>query len=384
MHTETSVKKRCLERFVELGVSKEINALIEKNCEKAPNKLIDHTLYILPECQDSYMVLINGKLVHKVCPGVTILALDEAMSAYSTLLLNSMAKCAKESANSLELLNLAMSDAGACIMLSPKCSAKKPLQIISIIDAPSASVMPRIHLFAAQNSELTLVQTKVVLADCFYNSLLNIQCEDGARIVLEEVQHSTSLSHFEHIRVQLKRSSVFNSRFVNGSHRNIQVALTGAGAEADASGIWLLQGKEAINTTVCMDHHEPNCRSMQLFKGVLQDNASSNFDGKIYVRQKAQKTESYQLNKNLLLSEGAKAKTTPNLEIFADDVKASHGATVGRLDPEHLFYLASRGISQKEATNFLVRGFCEEVVAKLSTRSLQDKANQYLVPVERK
>jgi Fe-S cluster assembly protein SufD len=118
-----------------------------------------------------------------------------------------------------------------------------------------------------------------------------------------------------------------------------------------------------MHTNVVICHHEPHATSMQLFKGVLTDQSKSSFQGKIYVAQKAQKTQAYQLNNNLVLSRSAEAHSKPNLEIFADDVKASHGATVGKLDPEQLFYLKTRGFSEQQAQNTLISGFLQEVVA---------------------
>ncbi len=122
------------------------------------------------------------------------------------------------------------------------------------------------------------------------------------------------------------------------------------------------------------EHLAPHCTSMQRYKGVLTGKAKSYFQGKIYVQKEAQKTESYQRNNNLLLSDQAEASSRPNLEIFADDVKASHGATVGKLEDEPLFYMKSRGISESDAKIFLVKGFCQEVIAKLTMPLLQEHA----------
>lgn len=379
-------RKKCFERFVELGLAKSQLAFLDKVvAETAPCVDVELVSSLqLPEC--SYIVLVNGMFCKEASSydssGCTILSLKEAYQTYGTLLANSMNKSASTSSTALELLNLAMSQDGVFILLSPKYVASRPLQIISIGDVDEQLILPRVHIFAGAGSELTIIQTKHVTQGALYNSLIQVQCEENARVVFEEVELKSNGDYFEHIRVTLKRSSYFGSTFVNTAaraNRDIHVCLAGDGAEAETSGVWLLDSNNAISTKVTMEHLEPHCRSMQLFKGVLAGSSVSNFDGKIHVHKKAQKTQSYQLNKNLLLSEGAKAVSTPNLEIFADDVKASHGATVGKLDSEHLFYLTSRGISQIEAKSFLVYGFCEEVVAKLSSRALQDKANECLM-----
>ena len=132
----------------------------------------------------------------------------------------------------------------------------------------------------------------------------------------------------------------------------------------------MLKDKREAHVNVRVEHLAPHCRSNQLFKGVLTDFSRSSFEGKIYVDQIAQKTEAFQLNSNLLLSDRAHADSKPNLEIFADDVKASHGATVGQLNAEELFYMKTRGITQEEASNLLVFGFAQEILDLCTLTSL--------------
>jgi Fe-S cluster assembly protein SufD len=133
----------------------------------------------------------------------------------------------------------------------------------------------------------------------------------------------------------------------------------------------MLQQASQSHTHVFVEHAAPHARSLQKFKGVLKDIAQSSFEGKIFVRPVAQKTEAYQLNHNLLLSEGAIANAKPNLEIFADDVKASHGATFSQVDEEQLFYLKSRGLSSMDATQLLIRGFMQEMIDQIPIASVR-------------
>lgn len=375
-------KKKCYERFSELKLSKKQSEFLEKcSSTTALESSFDKAL-ILPECKNSYIVLVNGRLATELSDfsalsgGCQILSLQAAYRTYSTLLVNSLQKSAKESGSAMHLLNAAMAADGVCILVAANFVGNVPLQIISIVDAP---IYSKIYIFAKSSSQLTLVQTKENILP--YNQSVELVCEENARITVEELYEKES-GFFEHVQTTLKKNSAFSTTFVtnaSGTNREIQVALSGENAEADSNGVWLLDSSSDIQTAVTMEHKEPHCRSMQLFKGVLQDSATSDFNGTIQVRQKAQKTESYQLNKNLLLSEGAKARCTPNLEIFADDVKASHGATIGKLDPDHLFYLKSRGISERDSKSFLVRGFCEEVLAKLTVCSLQERGYQVIL-----
>jgi Fe-S cluster assembly protein SufD len=156
--------------------------------------------------------------------------------------------------------------------------------------------------------------------------------------------------------------------------QDFQVALKGENGEAFLNGVWMLKEKREAHVHVIVDHQAPNCHSNQMFKGVLDDNSRSSFEGKILVRSEAQKTDAYQLNNNLLLSNACLAQSKPNLEIFADDVKASHGSTVGQLNKEQLMYMRMRGIPEKEARALLVFGFMEQIIEMITIPSILDKA----------
>ncbi len=162
------------------------------------------------------------------------------------------------------------------------------------------------------------------------------------------------------------------------------VILAGENAEALLNGVWMLADKREAHIHIFIDHQAPQCRSYQLFKGVLNDFSRSSFEGKIMVRQAAQKTEAFQLNNNLLLNDHAHADSKPNLEIFADDVKASHGATVGQLDIEQLFYMKTRGFPEEEAKNLLIYGFAEQVIQMIPLESLRNSISERVARYIRK
>jgi Fe-S cluster assembly protein SufD len=155
------------------------------------------------------------------------------------------------------------------------------------------------------------------------------------------------------------------------TRRDYQVTLEEPYANAKTYGLNYLTQKNQSHTHVLMKHLAESCTSSQLFKTILDDEAVSSFEGKIYVHSKAQKTESYQLNKNLVLNEKAKAHSKPNLEIFADDVKASHGATIGQLSLEDLFYMQSRGVALQEAKKLCVQGFLAEILEEVDVLTLK-------------
>ena len=153
----------------------------------------------------------------------------------------------------------------------------------------------------------------------------------------------------------------------------MQAQLNGENSEADLKGLWILREHQHAHAHILIEHMAPRTRSMQLFKGVLLDASQSSFEGKIMVQREAQKTEAYQLNNNLILGKAAIAHSKPNLEIFADDVKASHGATVSRPDDAQLLYLKSRGILEETAQQLLMTGFYKEILDQIPYNGLRDK-----------
>jgi Fe-S cluster assembly protein SufD len=224
--------------------------------------------------------------------------------------------------------------------------------------------MPRIHVFLASQSEVHWVTR--IKSKGWLNANIDVVCEDSARFYHYDIAKSEG-ECFHNTTITLKRNSCFEHvSYIEGNCRStFRVALAGEGASIKLQGLWRLKNSEQTAIRVMMEHLAPHCHSLQKFKGVLSDTSKSHFEGKILVRPIAQKTEAYQINNNLLLGEYALARSKPNLEIFADDVKASHGATTSQVDKEHLFYLKSRGLSESLAKELLVTGFCQEILNQI-------------------
>jgi Fe-S cluster assembly protein SufD len=349
---------------------------------------------ILPECQNSVLVFVDGHFCPELSnwtalpPSVVISTLTEGNKRFTTFFSNRWTQLAKEEQDPLSLLNAALFQEGLFIYLPPKVIVEVPLQILHVTTRENEGLrllFPRIELFAGKSSSLQLIHT---VLDNSQDTVVSIM---GADLVLEEqaaVQQSVlRMQHrnewiFDIVRVTLKRDSNFKGLLLtDGAHtvrQDYRMELLGENSEASLEGISLLQGNKHSHTYVHVDHQAPHCRSNQKFKTVLMDNARSSFEGKIYIHSEAQKTEAFQLSNNLLLSEQAIAYARPNLEIFADDVKASHGATVGSLDLDSLFYLQSRGIPAKKAKGILIHGFCQEVIDHLTIPSAQEKMQKWL------
>jgi len=362
--------------------------LVEAAKREVPRS--DFQQAILPECAHSYLLFIDGTFRKDLSDTthlpqqVVVEPFSKAYKTYSTLLQNSSTKLLQGESNPFVLLNLACSQDGAFVYVPPKIALQAPLQIIHLITAPNSWVMPRLNLFQGAQSELTLVSTIESQTEeaVFSNGFFDLNLEENTHTTLIQSALSEKVAAkgvlFDQLRAVLKRSSTLKTIQLTDSslqiRRDSHIYLAGENAEVQLNGIALLDDVKESHTHVVVEHEEVYTRSMQLFKNVLNDTAHSSFEGKILVRQKAQKTDAYQLNNNLVLSDAARANSKPNLEVFADDVKASHGATTGQLDPEELFYLRSRGINEHDAKNALISGFCEQVTSMIPLASLREKA----------
>lgn len=347
--------------------------------------------HVYPECRGSVLVFVNGHFMPTLSQTdalpskVVISTLSEASRTYSALLNNHWAKAMKEEMDPFAALNAALQADGAFLYISPKTLIEQPIQILHLIDAHDQPMfmLPRLHVFAGAQSQIDLTISHVALSGSHYfiNGAMEITLDEAAHVrVTQSLLHPSSNAwHFDALRASLKRNAHFKATHVTMGGQTVRndyrVALLGENSEASLNGLWILEGKREAHTNVLIDHQAPHCRSMQLFKGILNDVSRSSFEGKIFVRQAAQKTEAFQLNKNLLLGERCHADSKPNLEIFADDVKASHGATVGQLDKEQLFYLTARGIAPRTAKEMLVHGFTQDVLEQVPLASMQNEIN---------
>lgn len=345
--------------------------------------------WIYPECRGSALVFVNGHFSPELSctdalpSSVVVAPLQEATLTYGTFLNNYWTRAIKEEEDPFAALNAALQVNGAFIYIPPKLRLEVPIQILQVVNQSAdrpIMTLPRLNIYVGSQAELNvaIVQKTLSSGSTLVNQLIEFAIEEDAYVNSTQVicdEHPASW-HLAAMRAQLKRRSNFKNVCVTEGCASVRtdyrVVLNGENAEASLNGLWTLSQKREAHTNVVIDHQAPNCRSHQLFKGVLDGFSRSSFEGKIMVRQAAQKTDAFQLNNNLLLSDRAQADSKPNLEIFADDVKASHGATVGQLDPEQLFYMRARGCSAKEAMNLLLFGFCEEVIERISLPSLRE------------
>jgi Fe-S cluster assembly protein SufD len=319
----------------------------------------------------------NGKLAD----GVIICGLNEASKRYPDLFQKHYAKYADTSVDGLVALNTLFAHDGVFIYIPKNTVIEKPLQIINISYSQKNLRITRRNLIVVEdNATANIVVCDHTLNDQSFltNSLTEIAVGKNSGLSYDWLQNENGQStHINNLFIHQHESSRYTSSIVSlhgGLIRNNFYAVhKGRNSDTSLNGLFLCDQKQHVANYILMDHASPNCTSNQLFKGILDDDATASFNGKILVRPDAQKIQAYQKNNNILLSSTARMNTKPHLEIYADDVKCSHGATVGQLDNEALFYLRSRGISEGESRHLLMYAFAYEIVSRISIPVLKER-----------
>jgi len=276
--------------------------------------------------------------------------------------------------NGFAALNLAFADFKV-IRIAKETSVAEPITLAFAADENTA-VFPHVLIIAEAGSKATIVESYASQSKSFTNTAVQIVVEDNANVTHHRVQkESADAFHVCTTEIMLGRGSRYDSTNINLggaiSRHDIDLKFTAEGGEAFVDGLYMLNGSQHSDTHSVIDHAVPNCISHQTYKGVLNDKARAVFNGKVLVRENAHGTDAQQSNKNLLLSNEARVDTKPQLEIDNDDVKCSHGATVGQLEEEELFYLLTRGLPDTLARNLLTYGFAEEIINKIGIESIK-------------
>jgi Fe-S cluster assembly protein SufD len=288
-------------------------------------------------------------------------------------------------------LNTALFRDGAWIVVPRGKVVEAPLHLVFVVTASGAAlaVHPRNLIVLGSASQVTLVESYVgVEAETYLtNAVTEIAVGDGAIVDHYKVQReSRTAFHVANTQMRLDRGSTFTSQFLSfggGLVRNeVRAVLDAEGCECTLNGLYLATGRQHVDNHTVIDHAKPRCASHELYKGILDGQSHGVFNGKIFVRQDAQKTDAKQTNQTLLLSDDATINTKPQLEIFADDVKCTHGATVGQLDAEATFYLQTRGIGKDEARSLLTYAFANDVVSRVRVAAVREQLERELLAAQ--
>lgn len=321
----------------------------------------------------------RGIAMKQADEGVIVCSLAEAFVKHANLVESHFGKYAAVGENSLTALNTAFTQDGVFIYVPDNVVVEEPVQMVNLINTSDGVFLQTRNLVVlGRNSSLRLVQCDDSIDNHvgFINSVTEVFIGDNASLDHYKLQNKNDHSALiNNIYFQLEADAKLSTNAISlngGLIRNeANVLMNGRGGHADIMGVYLMDRNQHIDNQVFVDHAQPDCSSTEMFKGILDDHASGVFNGHILVRRDAQRTNAYQNNKNILISDKAVIDTKPFLEIYADDVKCSHGATVGQLDSEAMFYLRSRGIGMENARMLLMYAFAAEIVNKISIPQLQ-------------
>jgi Fe-S cluster assembly protein SufD len=278
-------------------------------------------------------------------------------------------------------LNTANAQDGAVIVIPDGKVVEGFIHILFMGDGDGVWSHPRNLIVVGRNAQVAVVESYAGSGSYFTNAVTEIFAGDGAVIDHYKIEcESRTASHIATVQIHQERASNVTTRHIalgGGLVRNeVNVALAGEGAGLTLDGLFVLSGTQHVDNHTIIDHVKPHCDSLELYKGILDDRSRGIFDGRIIVREGAQKTNSRQVNHNMLLSETAIIDSKPTLEILNDDVKCNHGSTIGQLNDEALFYLRSRGIDEAEARKLLVYGFASEIVDRMKLEPVKDRVRR--------
>jgi Fe-S cluster assembly protein SufD len=353
--------------------------------------------FIYQEARHSQLVFVNGiyhpnlSSLSALEKGVVVMELSEALKHedYARVIREHLAQSADTGDNAFETLNTAMLSSGAFLFIPGGEQVDAPVHLLFLSDTQADVpfvTFPRALIFAARDSSATVIESYASVQEGVYltNAVLEIVLEENARLTHYKVQReSADAFHVATTRAGLSRSSSYNSTAITLgarlSRHNISVSFMAEGTECWVDGLYIVGEGQHTDTHSLIDHLQPHCTSHQLYKGILEGKSRAVFNGKVFVHKDARGTDAMQTNRNLLLSRDARVDTKPQLEIFNDDVKCAHGATVGQLEEEELFYLVSRGLHPDLARNLLTYGFAEEVIEKIKVNSIKAQLDEAIM-----
>ena len=290
--------------------------------------------------------------------------------------------------HALAALNTAFIEDGAFVRIPDRVAVEKPIHLVFVTVAEQANQVshPRTLIVAGRDSQATVIETYIGMGEEAYwtNAVTEVVTAENAHIEHYKLQqeHVAAL-HTGFTYARQARDSRFASNSLSFGGRLVRsdthVRLEGAGCECVLNGLYAVTGHQHIDHHTIIDHAMPHCNSHQLYSGILDGHSTGVFNGKVIVRQDAQKTDAIQSNKNLLLSRNADINTKPQLEIEANDVRCTHGATVGQIDEEAMFYLQSRGINRDDARSLLTYAFAADIIESLNVEPLRKPLEQFLL-----
>jgi Fe-S cluster assembly protein SufD len=344
----------------------------------------------IPELDTDVLLVLNGFFLNGSGPlkrlpnGVIYGSLNAAAKELPQVFEKYYGTAATMEANTLTSLNTAFAQDGVFLYMPESTVLDKPLQIIHLLLAETPMLVQHRNLFILEkNSSADVIVCDHTLSspEFLTNSVTEVFTGENASFDFTRIQNehnqSVQLTNlFHHQEANSRVNSCYITLHGGVVRNNLEVKMQGEGAENSSAGLFLADMNQHVDNYTMIHHLKPNCLSNQLYKGILDNEATGAFNGKIHVWPDAQKTLAYQKNSNLLLTDTASMKSRPQLEIYADDVKCSHGATIGQLDEDALFYLRSRGIPEKESRHLMMYAFAHDVISHIKTPALRERIDE--------
>ncbi|MCH9021757.1 MAG: Fe-S cluster assembly protein SufD [Planctomycetes bacterium] len=396
----TDLRTRGLSRFQSLGFPTRRDEDWKYTSLK-PVQQRDFSLAAIPDsldlssCEDALefaprrLVFVNGLFSPEhssygdLPDGLTMTTLAQAMNEQNHSLREILSCEDEESENTFTGLNTAFLRDGAYIKLDDHTTCEQPIHLLYIFtgEQPDIMTFPRNVISIGTAASATILETFICTSSdlCYFNNTFtDVFLAENAHLAYVKAQlNSFQAFHIDNTRIRQATSSRLEAFSFNLGARiarnNLSINLDGPDIFTGLDGLYAVRENQHVDNHTLVNHNHPNCASSQLYKGILADHSRGVFNGKIFVKPAAQLTNAYQLNRNLMLSPNAEADTKPQLEIYADDVRCTHGATIGQLNEDELFYLRSRGITRLAAVSMLSHGFADDVLAKIKNQTIRDR-----------
>jgi Fe-S cluster assembly protein SufD len=351
--------------------------------------------FVFGQAEWCTLVFVNGEYAPGLSSagsmpeGVLATSLADALRNGGDLLQRHLARYARIEANPFTALNTAFLRDGGLIHVPAGVNLPRPINLVFVTTADAAGVVihPRNLIVVERNARASVVESYVTLAPgarYWTNPVTEVWTGPNSWVEHTRIQRESEAAyHLATTEVEVARDSHYRSFSMamgaSLARHNLNARLADQYSEALLYGLYITHGEQVVDTHTVLYHDHPNCRSWEVYKGILEDRSHAVFNGKVFVKPEAQKTDAKQTNRNLVLSDHAKVDTKPQLEIFADDVKCTHGATVGRLDDAALFYARSRGVPQDAAERLLTYAFAAEVIEEVALEPVRNELDRLVL-----
>lgn len=340
--------------------------------------------YEIPDLEGSRLVFINGFFAQELShiqeeDKLVVRTLAQARFEYPEVISQYFGKYADHNTEIFTALNTAFNMNGAFVMVEKNAIIEKPIHIVNIVDGEEVTSQPRNLFVAERGASVKIVHSieEKTEGTSFTNLVSEIHVSENAELDYYILQkNGVANTHVQSTQVYQEA----NSRFYTGAftlggklvRNDLNIVVDAEGCESNLYGTYVLNSKQHVDNHTVVDHKKPNCQSNENYKGIMDENSTGVFNGKVFVRPDAQQIQAYQNNQNILLSDSAVINSKPELEIYADDVKCSHGSTTGQLDEDALFYMMARGIDRERAQKLMIQAFVGDVVESVRVDALKE------------